>query len=40
VKIDFAEEYIGETQKKRFFLRSYLKGLAKFEFGNKKNIRA
>ena len=40
VKIDFAEEYIGEIQKKRFFLRSYLKGLAKFEFGNKKNIRA
>ena len=40
VKIDFAEEYIGEIQKKSFFLRSYLKGLAKFEFGNKKNIRA
>ncbi len=40
VKNDFAEEYIGEIQKNRFFLRSYLKGLAKFEFGNKKNIRA
>ncbi len=34
----FAEEYIGEVPKRRFFLRSLLKGLVRFEFGNKKKI--
>lgn len=40
LKVDFAEEYVGEIKKTGFFLRSYIKGLAKFEFGNKNTIRA
>jgi len=38
VETAFAEEYIGEVPKKRFFLRSFIKGLVRFEFGNKKKI--
>lgn len=34
----FAEEYIGDVPKRRFYLRSLLKGVVKFEFGNKKKI--
>jgi len=34
----FAEEFIGEVPKRRFFFRSFIKGLVKFEFGNKKTI--
>ena len=38
VNADFAEEYIGEVQKKRSTFRKFLKGLMKFEFGNKNKI--
>lgn len=38
VKAAFAEEFIGEVPKKRFFLRSIMKRLAKFEFGNRKTL--
>ncbi|CAH0995990.1 hypothetical protein EMA8858_02118 [Emticicia aquatica] len=39
VDTDFAEEYIGEVPKSRTFVRTILKRLAKFEFGNRKKIR-
>jgi hypothetical protein len=39
VNTDFAEEYIGEVQKKRSSIRTFIKGLVKFEFGNKKKIK-
>lgn len=38
VNTDFAEDYVGEVPKRRFFLRSFIKHLVKFEFGNKRNI--
>jgi polysaccharide biosynthesis transport protein len=38
VDIDFAEEYIGEVPKKRTFIRSFIKHIVKFEFGNRKVI--
>ena len=38
VNADFAEEYIGEVQKKRSTFRKFVKGLMKFEFGNKNKI--
>ena len=39
VNIDFAEDYIGEVTKDRTGLRSIIKRLVKFEFGNRKRIR-
>lgn len=39
VDTDFAEEYIGEVPKKRTFLRTLIKRVVKFEFGNRKKIR-
>ena len=39
VDIDFAEDYIGEVTKRRTGIRSMLKRLVKFEFGNRKRIR-
>ncbi len=39
VETDFAEEYIGEVPKKRTFLRTLIKRVVKFEFGNRKRIR-
>jgi len=39
VKTDFAEEYVGEVQKKRSSFRKFIKGLVKFEFGNQKKIK-
>lgn len=39
VDVDFAEVYIGEVPKKRSALRSFLKRIIKFEFGNRKRIR-
>lgn len=39
VDTDFAEEYIGEVPKKRTFLRTLIKRVVKFEFGNRKRIR-
>jgi uncharacterized protein involved in exopolysaccharide biosynthesis len=39
VEKDFAEEYIGEVPKKRNFLRTLIKRIVKFEFGNRKAIR-
>ncbi len=39
VETDFAEEYIGEVPKKRNSLRSLIKRMVKFEFGNRKTIR-
>jgi len=38
VSTDFAEEYIGEVPKKRSLIRSLIKRVAKFEFGNRKVI--
>lgn len=38
VDIDFAEEYIGEVPKKRTVIRSFIKHLVKFQFGNRKAI--
>lgn len=38
VKAEFAEEFIGEVPKKRFLLRTILKRLAKFEFGNRRSL--
>lgn len=39
VDSDFAEEYIGEVPKKRNVIRSIIKRVAKFEFGNRTRIR-
>ena len=39
VETDFAEEFIGEVPKKRTFLRTLIKRVVKFEFGNRKKIR-
>jgi len=39
VNTDFAEEYIGEVQKKRSTFRLLVKRLLKFEFGNRKKFR-
>lgn len=39
VDTDFAEDYIGEVAKKRTGLRSLIKRVVKFEFGNRKKIR-
>ena len=39
VNIDFAEDYIGEVTKDRTGIRSIIKRLVKFEFGNRKRIR-
>lgn len=39
VDTDFAEEYIGEVPKKRTFLRSLIKRVVKFEFGNRRKIK-
>ncbi len=39
VDTDFAEEFIGEVPKKRTFLRTLIKRVVKFEFGNRKKIR-
>jgi hypothetical protein len=39
VNTDFAEEYIGEVQKKRSYFRRFVKGFVKFEFGNKKKLK-
>ncbi len=36
---DFAEEYIGEPAKQRFFLRSFLKRLFRFQFGSRKSFK-
>jgi hypothetical protein len=38
VNSDFAEEYIGEVQKKRSYIRKFVKGVVKFEFGNRKKF--
>ncbi|MEO5999556.1 MAG: hypothetical protein ABIN89_22365 [Chitinophagaceae bacterium] len=38
VKSDFAESYIGEVPAKRFFLRTFLKRLFKFQFGHRKQF--
>jgi succinoglycan biosynthesis transport protein ExoP len=38
VETDFAEEYIGEVPKKRNALRSFIKKIVKFEFGNRKTV--
>ena len=38
VDFDFAEEYIGEVQKKRSFVRTFFKRVVKFEFGNRNII--
>ncbi len=38
VDTDFAEEYIGEIQKKRNFIRSFINRNARFQFGNKKQF--
>lgn len=35
---DFAEEYVGEVPRKRSALRTYIKKLFKFEFGNKNKF--
>ena len=39
VDTDFAEEYIGEVPKKRDLLRTSIKRVVKFEFGNRKKLR-
>lgn len=38
VEADFAEEYIGEVPKNRNFIRSTVKRVLKFQFGNRKVI--
>ncbi|MDB5275826.1 MAG: hypothetical protein JWR61_781 [Ferruginibacter sp.] len=38
ITTDFAEEYIGEVPRKRSGIRSFIKKLVKFEFGNRKKI--
>jgi hypothetical protein len=38
ISTDFAEEYIGEVPRKRSVIRSFIKKLVKFEFGNRKKI--
>ncbi|MEO6916280.1 MAG: hypothetical protein ABI151_12050 [Chitinophagaceae bacterium] len=38
VEADFAEPYIGEVPKQRFFLRAYFKRIFRMQFGNKKNF--
>ena len=38
VKIDFAAENIGEVTKKCFFIKSYLKNMVDFKFGNRKSF--
>jgi hypothetical protein len=38
ISTDFAEEYIGEVPRKRSGIRSFIKKLVKFEFGNRKKI--
>lgn len=38
VDVSFAEEYIGEVPKKRNLLRAFIKRVAKFEFGNRREI--
>ena len=38
VDTDFAEEYIGEVPKKRTYLRTLIKRVVKFEFGNRRKI--
>lgn len=38
VETDFAEEYIGEVPKKRNAIRSFIKKIVKFEFGNRKTV--
>lgn len=38
VSVDNAEEFIGEVPKKRSFMRSLIKKLAKLEFGNQKSL--
>ena len=35
---DFAEEYVGEVPRKRSLVRSFIKKVFKFEFGNRKEI--
>ncbi len=39
VDIDFAEDYIGEVNKPRTGIRSMIKRIVKFEFGNRRKIR-
>ena len=39
VDIDFAEDYIGEVNKPRTGIRSMIKRMVKFEFGNRRKIR-
>lgn len=39
VDIDFAEDYIGEVNKARTGIRSMIKRIVKFEFGNRRKIR-
>lgn len=38
VSVDFAEEVIGEVPKKRKLVRTTIKRLAKFEFGNRRTL--
>ena len=40
VKASFAEEFIGEVPKNRFLLRTRLKRIVKFEFGNRRTLRS
>lgn len=38
VHTDFAEEFIGEVPRKRSFIRTQIKRIVKFEFGNRKKL--
>lgn len=38
VKPDFAEAFVGEVPKKRFFLRTWLKRIFRFQFGNRNKF--
>ena len=38
VKYDFAAEHIGEVTQKCFFIKSYLKNMVDFKFGNRKSF--
>jgi uncharacterized protein involved in exopolysaccharide biosynthesis len=39
VNPDFAEEFVGEVPRKRSYVRTLVKRLIKFEFGNRKKIK-